>query len=92
MCPARIEAIEVDHIVEFTKDSTIFAAARGDNGHLYLFLIHEDTGNVYSRNGQADSWEELKENEKGAVIARVTAARKNTRTPVYRINGTNGSI
>lgn len=77
---------EVDHLVEFAKDRTIFAAARSNSGHLYIFLIHEDTGNVYSRNGRADSWEELLGSNRSHIIARITNARNN-RVPVYKING-----
>ena len=83
--------MEFDHIVEFTKDKTVFAAARGNGSHLYLFLIYEDTGNTYVRNGRADSWEEVRGTERETIIARVNAGRKN-HIPVYRINGTNGSI
>jgi hypothetical protein len=87
MCPIKFEVLEFDHIVEFTKDSTVFAAARENgNGHIRLFLITESTGNVYARNGRTDSWEQLYSSERDSIIARVIAARNN-HIPVYRING-----
>lgn len=79
--------LEFEHIVEFAKDSTLFAAARENgNGHIRLFLINESTGNVYTRNGRADSWEELTGSDRDTIIARLTAAC-NKNIPVYRING-----
>jgi len=84
--------LEIDHIVEFTSDNTIFAAARENgNGHLRLFLINESTAHVYTRNGRADSWEQLTGSEQDTILTRIVVARNN-HIPVYRINGTNGSI
>jgi hypothetical protein len=87
MVAIRYEELSFDHIVEFTRDSTIFAAAReGLSGHLRLFLIHQHTGNVYTRNGRADSWEELIGRERDSVIARLISAR-NSGLAVYRLTG-----
>ena len=87
MCAINFDTLEFEHIVEFTKDSTIFAAARETaTGHIRLFLIYEATGNVYGRNGRADSWEELLGSVRDAIIARITAARNN-HTPFFKING-----
>jgi len=91
MCPIKFNELSFDHIVEFSKDKTTFAAARENgNGHLRLLLITEQ-GNVYTRNGRADSWEEITGGARGNVLAKITEARSN-HIPVYRINGTNGSI
>ena len=77
--------LEFDHIVEFTRDSTVFAAARENgSGHLRLFLITE-AGNVYTRNGRADSWEQLTDSDRDTIIARIIAAKNNI--PTYKING-----
>jgi hypothetical protein len=88
----KLNELTFDHIVEFAKDRTIFAAARENgNGHLRLFLIHEDTGNTYTRNGRADSWEELKGLDRDTIIACIRTARN--KIPVYHINGNgNGSV
>ena len=91
MANIKFDELDFDHIVEFTKDSTIFAAAREINtGHLRLFLIHQSTGNVYTRNGRADSWEELFGSSRYSVLARLIAAR-NAKIPVYTINGTHNN-
>ena len=82
----QFDQLEFDHIVEFIKDSTVFAAARENgNGHLRLFLIVE-SGNVYTRNGRADSWEQFFGSERDTIIAHITAARNN-HIPVYKVNG-----
>ena len=92
MVKLNYSILEFDHIVEFTRDSTVFAAARENgNGHIRIFLINENTGHVYTRNGRVDSWEELIGSDRDTIIARITSARNN-HTPVYKINGTNGSI
>ena len=86
MCPIKLDVLEFDHIVTFEKDHTLFAAARENgSGHLRLFLINESTGNVYTRNGRADSWEQLNGFYRDTIIARVAAARD--RIPVYKVNG-----
>ena len=87
MCIIKFKELEVDHIVEFSKDSTVFAAARENgNGHLRIFLIYENTGNVYTRNGRAESWEEISGGDKESVVTLVRTARNN-RVTVYKING-----
>jgi hypothetical protein len=86
MCNIKFDELEFDHIVEFSKDFTVFAAAREVNsGHLRTFLIKEDTGRVYARNGRADSWEELCGAHRYGLLALLTAARSTV--PVYRVNG-----
>lgn len=81
--------LEIDHIVEFNKDNTVFAAARENgNSHMRIFLVNESTGNVYTRNGRIDSWEQLYGSDRDNIIACIAAARNN-HTPVYRIIGTN---
>ena len=90
MVKINYAVLEFDHIVEFSKDSTIFAAARENgNGHLRLFLI-QPTGNVYTRNGCADSWEELWGSDRTSILARIIAARNN-HIPVYKVNGNGNS-
>jgi hypothetical protein len=91
MVKINYDVLEIDHIVEFSLDSTIFAAARENgSGHLRIFLIYQSTGNVYTRNGRIDSWEQLFGSERNTVIARVLAAR-NHQIPTYRANAANGS-
>ncbi|MFH0790385.1 MAG: hypothetical protein V2A64_02020 [Candidatus Omnitrophota bacterium] len=75
--------LEIDHLVVLERDRKIFAAARS-SGHLYLFLVNEDSGSVYSRNSSTDSWERVMETDRRLILARITAAR-NRQIPIYRI-------
>ena len=85
MVKINYAVLEFDHIVEFTKDNTVFAAARENgSGHIRLFLL-TNTGSVYTRNGRVDSWEELFGTDRENILTRLAAAR-NTHIPVYRIN------
>ena len=85
MCPIKIDEIRIDHIVDFAKDNTTFAAARENgNNHLRIFLVNHDTGTVYTRNGRADSWEELNSGLRDSILSCIIAARSNV--PVYRLN------
>ena len=87
MCNINFNELTFDHLVIFEKDRTVFAAARqNDNGHMRLFLVHEDTGNIYTRNGRADSWEELLGDNARLVMDRINAGKHN-HIPVYKING-----
>jgi hypothetical protein len=79
--------LDFEHLVIFEKDDTMFAAARqNDHRHLRIFLIYNTSGNVYTRNGRADSWEELFGSMRDAVVTRIIAARNYAQIPVYRIN------
>ena len=90
MVKINYAVLEFDHIVEFTKDATLFAAARENgSGHLRLFLIREDTGSVYTRNGKVESWEELTGSDRETIIRRISDARNN-HIPYYKVR--NGSL
>ena len=85
MCPIKLDELKIDHLVDFTKDQATFAAARENgNNHLRIFLVYS-TGNVYTRNGRADSWEELGGSARENIINRIELARASV--PVYKING-----
>ncbi len=77
--------LHLDHVVEFTNDKTVFTAIR-DKGYLRLFLFHEETGKVYTRNGRSESWEELQEEDQKTVIDHVNTARRKKDIPVYKID------
>ena len=87
MCAIKYDDLEFDHIVEFSKDATVFAAGREiTSGRIRLFLVNETTGNVYARNGRVDSWEEVCGAHRYGILARLVSARNN-HIPVYKING-----
>ena len=82
-----MEKITLNHIVLFEKDGIIYAAGREkDNNRIKIFLIKENEGTVYSRNGRKESWEEIFGSARGDVIGQIVAARNTRRVPVYKIN------
>jgi len=85
--------LKIDHMVIFEHDHTIFACARENgSGHTRLFLVFESgNGRVYTRNGRIDSWEQLFDSDADNIRIRVRDARDNY-IPVFRINGSNGSL
>jgi len=90
MVKLNYQELSFEHLVVFEKDNTIFAAARHNGDKLRIFLIYERTGNVYTRNGRADSWEELAEYDANAIRNRVAEARSGN-IPIYRINGSHAN-
>ena len=68
------------HIIDYTRDSTVFAAARERNGHLKLFLFKG--GELYSRT--AGHWRALYGTVRDSILTRITAARNSA--PGYSIN------
>jgi len=89
MCPINVNEIRIDHIVDFSKDRTTFAAARQTDGHLRIFLINDLTGTVYTRNGRADSWEELIGDKCELIRVKINEARGCV--PIYKVNGTHNN-
>ena len=86
------QLLEFHHMVEFSKDNTVFAAARENgNGHMRIFLVHHDTGSVYSHNGLNQAWEELSKLDRASILQGILSARDNN-IPVYKINGNSGSL
>ena len=87
MAPVRIEELKIDHIVDFSKDNTTFAAGRENgNNHLRIFLVNKVIGTVYTRNGRADSWEELSGERRQELLDCIENARR-CNVPVYQVNG-----
>jgi hypothetical protein len=87
----NLESIEIDHIVLFERDNRVFAAGRDkDTRRIRIFLVNEQTGNVYSRNGRTDSWDELYGEGRAEIVNRIFDARDSHRIPVYRLNSYNG--
>jgi hypothetical protein len=79
--------IELNHIVLFERDNTVFAAGREKaSNHIRIFLINERTGNVYSRNGRADSWEEVYGENRATLINSIYSAKNALQIPVYKLS------
>ena len=81
--------LKFDHLVVFERDNTVFVCARQtDNNHARLFLVFDSgNGRVYTRNGRADSWEQLLDGDAEIIRGRICEERHNS-IPVYKINGT----
>ncbi len=79
------QGIRFEHLVVF-EDNQIFASARvPDTRRIRLFLINEATGDVYSRNGKAESWEEIYGDARSFVVNNIYNARQNRSIPVYSL-------
>ena len=79
------QGIRFEHLVVF-EDNQIFASARvPDTRRIRLFLINETTGDVYSRNGKAESWEEIYGDARSYVVNNIYNARQNRSIPVYNL-------
>lgn len=75
--------IKFEHLVVF-EDNQIFASAREqETRRIRLFLINENTGDVYSRN--RGSWEEIYGVDRSFVVSKIYAARHNRSIPVYNL-------
>ncbi len=83
MCP-RVEDIRMDHIVEYTRNYSVFATARetGSN-RLRIFLV-KDSGNVYIRNGRVGIWTQIFGQTAEKVRCCIEQAR--SYVPVYKVN------
>jgi hypothetical protein len=82
--------ISLNHLVVFDEESKIFAAGRQQQGTrhvLKLFLVNIRTGDVYSRNGRAETWEAVDDISKGIISDNVLEAYRNRTIPVYRTHG-----
>ena len=80
--------LNIDHLVIFEHDHTVFACARENGkGTLRIFLYNEHTGNVYTRNGRIDSWEHLLGIDRETVLVRINDARNKSNFPIFKING-----
>jgi hypothetical protein len=87
----NLESIEIDHIVLFERDNRVFAAGRDkDTRRIRIFLVNEQNGSVYSRNGRTDSWDELYGEGRTEIVNRIFDARDSRRIPVYRLDSYNG--
>ena len=84
------QSVVLKHLVVFDNESRIFAAGRESMGNkhiLRLYLINTHTGDVYTRNGRAASWESVAEAERQSISDTVYHAYQGRRIPVYRIRG-----
>ncbi len=88
MVKINYSELRMDHIVVFEQDNTIFVCAKENGkGSTRIFLIFDGgSGNVYTRNGQIDSWESLVAYDASVIRNRVEESRQSN-ILTYRING-----
>jgi hypothetical protein len=75
--------IRFEHVVVF-EDNQVYARAREqESRRVRLFLINEQTGDVYSRN--RGSWEEIYGDIRSFVVNKIYSARHAQSIPVYNL-------
>ena len=84
MAPIKLEEIRIHHIIDSTKDYSTFAAAREHGSNKIRIFLVKDSGSVYARNGQAETWKELV----GTLADRIKYCINQARdyVPVYKVN------
>ena len=88
MCPVNeLHEIEIEHLVECKGNNTVFVATRRKNGRMHLFIVHESTGDTYSRNANAETWEKLNEQDRNTFLNRLAAVCREKQVPVYKLSG-----
>ena len=81
------ETLQLGHLVLFQHEETVFACGREGDGKTRIFLAFGDReGAVYARNGRAESWRRLEENEAIQVREHIELAQIEN-IPTYIING-----
>ena len=97
MVKIHYSELKLNHIVIFKHEDTVFACGREGNGNgstslttggkTRLFLVFGNgEGRVYARNGRAESWELLKEQDADKIRRSLELARENN-IPTYLLNG-----
>ena len=85
------QGVSLKHLVVFDNESKIFAAGREQFGNRHiirLYLINERTGDVYTRNGRAETWDVVSEESlRNHISDNVYDAYRRHDIPVYRIRG-----
>ena len=84
MAPINLAEIRIHHIIDSTKDYSTFAAAREHSSKKIRIFQVKDSGSVYVRNGQAETWKELVGSLAENIRHCINQARQYV--PVYRVN------
>ena len=84
MCPIKLEEIKIHHIVDSTKDCATFATARENGSNKIRIFLVKDSGSVYARNGQTETWKELVGSLADNI--RYCISRARDYVPVYRVS------
>ena len=83
----NFETLCLDHLVLFQHEETVFACGKEADGKTRIFLAFGNKeGAVYARNGRAESWRRLEEQESIQVRQHIELAQIEN-IPRYIING-----
>ena len=93
MCRITYSELAFDHIVVFSQEDAAFACCRENgSGRTRLFLAFgTEQGRVYTRNGVADSWEQIPDYDADAVRNLIRRAIRGGIT-VYTFNGNSQAV
>ena len=83
------QSITLKHLVVFDNGTKIFASGReqfGTKHIIRLYLLNERTGDVFTRNGKAGTWQAVADEQKQHIADHVHGAFS-SHIPVYRIRG-----
>jgi hypothetical protein len=85
MAPVKCQELRFDHIVEFSDDASVLAAAKDAAGYLKLFKVDAARGEIHQRNGRSSSWERIPNADE--LLGFLIADARERRIPVFRIKG-----
>ena len=76
--------LKVNYILDVPRLDCVFCSSRQQNGRAHLFLVFNDHGKIYTRQGLNRSWVEIISPLEYAQIRQlVTEARHNQDVPRY---------
>ena len=78
--------IQFKHFVEIPSSDCVIGTAHDDSKRLKLFLIVNDSGPIYKRNGLNNTWDKLDIEQRESVRESVKKAFNDKRIPRYSTN------
>ena len=79
--------IRFTHFVKVPSSACLIGTAYDSTNRLKLYLVVDDNGPIYKRNGINNTWEQLDRRQKEAVRTLVMAALADSRIPQYSTDG-----
>jgi len=84
------QGITLKHMVVYENGNKLFAAGRedfGDKHLLRLYLLDRTSGEVYTRNGRTETWNNVSGEYRQHIVKHIHSAEAGRAIPVYRIQG-----
>ena len=79
--------IQFKHFVEVPSSDCVIGTAHDDGKKLKLFLIVNNTGPIYKRNGINSTWEELESEHRETIRKLVKDSLNDSKIPRYSTKG-----